>query len=165
MSSRVTALNICLGNTTGKIKFTKSLDTVNHVATNDEFDTIEVDVNTLDNILIEKKPTILKIDVEGYEKIVLDGAVNTLKDKSLQVIIIELNGSGNRYGFDELEIHNYLINLGFQIINYDPLKKIIIKNDLLFNNNNKIYIRDIDFVNERIKKSRNIEIGNSGRLI
>jgi hypothetical protein len=39
-------------------------------------------------------PVLMKLDVEGYEPAVLAGAAATLK-----ALIIELNGSGHRYGF------------------------------------------------------------------
>ena len=122
----VKALNIGLGSTKGKLKFTKYHGTVNHVATENEKDTIDVEVNTLDAILSEQNPTLLKIDVEGFETEVLKGAVNTLNNKDLKALIIELNGSGNRYGYDESKIHQKLIGLGFKPYSYNPkLRELI----------------------------------------
>ena len=52
----------------GEINFTFNLDTVNHVATDMDKHLIKVKVDTLDDILTEdKKPTLIKIDVEGFE--------------------------------------------------------------------------------------------------
>lgn len=48
---KVRALNIGLGNDKGVIKFTRSHDTVNHVATAHETDTVDVPVDKLDNIV------------------------------------------------------------------------------------------------------------------
>lgn len=53
---------------------------------------IPVKVNTLDNIAGEAKPEkniLLKIDVQGFEKEVLQGAINMIKD--VKVVIIEMS--------------------------------------------------------------------------
>ena len=54
MQEKVKALNIGLGSKNGKLHFTKSLDTVNHVVTENDSDsdTIEVNVSTLDSMLV-----------------------------------------------------------------------------------------------------------------
>ena len=160
MQEKVKALNIGLGKEKGKIKFTKLFDTINHVATEIETDTIEVNISTLDLILsTEQTPALLKIDVEGFETEVLNGANNTLAQNSLKAIIIELNGSGQRYGYDETEIHKKLLSFGFKPFNYSPQSrqlKIIEK----FGTHNTIYIRDKEFVENRIKTSRQIKIGS-----
>ena len=44
----------------------------------------------------EQCPSLIKIDVEGYENEVINGAEKTLENQSLKAIIIELNGSGSR---------------------------------------------------------------------
>jgi FkbM family methyltransferase len=165
IQEKVKALNIGLGNKNGKIKFTKSLDTVNHVATENETDTVDVDMNTLDTILLsEPSPALLKIDVEGFETEVLNGADKTLADKTLKAIIIELNGSGKRYGYDEIKIHNKLIELGFKPFNYNP-KSRHLKEIETFGAHNTIYLRDKEFVEDRIKTARQIKIGSTQQCI
>jgi hypothetical protein len=44
------------------------------------------------------------IDVEGYEHAVIAGGQSTLASPSLQVVIMETNGSGLRYGWDDAEL-------------------------------------------------------------
>ena len=87
----------------GVLHFTNSLDCVNHVVTNEDnqLETTEVQVRKLDDILNGRSPILMKIDVEGYETKVLAGAMKILADQYLKGIIIELNSSGDRYGFDE----------------------------------------------------------------
>jgi FkbM family methyltransferase len=159
LNGKVKALNMGLSSTIGSLKFTKSLDSVNHVATNTDIDLIEVSVDTLDNILLpDMSPHILKIDVEGFETEVLLGAKKTLNDINLKAIIIELNGSGNRYGYDEIKIHEMLIDFGFNIYTYDPFtRNLAISNEI--GNLNTIYIRDFDFVEKRLKSQRRISVG------
>jgi FkbM family methyltransferase len=165
LSSKVKALNIGLSSTFGSLKFTKSMDSVNHVATDTDIDIIDVNIDTLDNILLlEKAPTIIKIDVEGFETEVLLGATNTLKDNNLKAIIIELNGSGQRYGYDEINIHKMLLEYGFAMYSYDPFKReFTIANEI--GNLNTIYLRDIDFVKKRVSSQRRISIGTNNFII
>lgn len=165
MQPRVKALNIGLAGKEGKLKFTKSFDTVNHVATENDADTIEVEISTLDSILLAgETPCLLKIDVEGFETEVLNGADKTLALDSLKAIIIELNGSGKRYGFDENEIHEKLIGFGFKPFSYNPKTKQL--NEIAtFGTHNTIYIRDKAFVEKRISNSGKFIIGNTQHFV
>lgn len=158
IQDKVTALNIGLDSKKGILKFTKSLDTVNHVAAEDEKETIDVEVSTLDTITSDKNPTLLKIDVEGFETEVLNGANETLNKKELKAIIIELNGSGERYGYDENKIYNQLTDHGFKPFSYDPINREL-KQIPTYGDHNTIFIRDKEFVVDRIKNSRKIKIG------
>lgn len=157
VSDNVRALNVGLGREEGVLKFTKSFDTVNHVATKDEKDTIDVPVEKLDNIVSMDKPTLIKMDVEGYETEVLAGMHNTLSNPNLKAIIIELNGSGERYGYDESKIHEHLLTLDFKPFIYAPFERKI-KALETYGNHNTIYIRDVDFIEKRIASARKFTI-------
>ena len=149
LEDKVEALNIGLGDKKGFLNFTQNVSQNNHVANENDFDTISVEVNTLDTILKGKQPILLKIDVEGFEKAVIDGSIQTLKQTSLEVIIIELVGLGERYGFNELDIQTILSEHGFSKYEYNPFKRelIVTKN---LGHHNTIYIRNISFVKKRV---------------
>ena len=159
IQDKVEALNIGLGSCKSVLKFTTSFDTGNHVSSPGDTESTEVNVDTLDNILSGRSPLLMKIDVEGFETEVLNGSSNTLEDKSLKAIIIELNGSGDRYGFDEKNIHLLLLNHGFNPYKYDPMFR-----DLTVTvpgeHHNTLYIRDLEFVKERLKTARKIKVKN-----
>lgn len=160
IQEKVTPLNIALGSGKGTIDFTSSLDTMNHVANEDEEETIKVTIETLDEILINQEiPLLLKIDVEGFETEVIKGAFNTLQNKELKAIIIELNGSGTRYGYDEHKIHDEFVVLGFRLFLYNPISRELSPLNT-FGTHNTIYIRDIDFVKNRLITAQKIRILN-----
>jgi FkbM family methyltransferase len=152
---KVKTLNIALGSEAGKIYFTSKLDTENHVAVGNEADTFEVAVQKLDEVLAGKLPLLLKIDVEGFETEVLNGAATTLQNSSVKAIIIELNGLGKRYGFDENLVHQRLLDNNFQPYTYNPFLRQLTLCPT-FGNRNTIYLRDIPFVTERIKTAEKV---------
>lgn len=160
INDKVIALNIALGSEKGTVHFTQVFDTMNHVAYKNEENTIEVPINTLDNVLANGvNPLLLKIDVEGFETNVIAGADKTLQNENLQAIIIELNGSGAEYGFDEKEIHNTLLARGFTPYSYNPPKRELTAIEH-FGTLNTIYIRDINFVTNRVKNAPTVKIRN-----
>ena len=89
LTERVTIHNVALGNKDGEVKFTRGLDTVNRVATPDEGNTQTVRVRRLDTLIGSHQPTMITIDVEGYEDEVIRGAKDVLRDDSLKVVEIE----------------------------------------------------------------------------
>jgi hypothetical protein len=155
------AYNIALGAQKDVLRFTQTLDTVNHIATANDTNTIEVPVDTLDNVLNSKVPLLMKIDVEGFETEVLKGASKTLSDGRLKGIIIELNGSGGRYGYDERNIHELLLSQGFAPYIYEPQQRSLIQVNE-FGSHNTLYLRDINFIQDRLTRAAKINIPGYG---
>jgi FkbM family methyltransferase len=146
----VKCYNMAIGSKDGLVEFTSSLDTVNHVAAHDDkTDKIQIELTYLDSVLQGEVPQLIKIDVEGFESEVIKGATKTLSNDGLKAIIIELNGSGARYGYDEEEINHYLTSIGFYPYKYDPFKRKIQKLDG-WGSHNTIYIRGEEFVQNRL---------------
>lgn len=137
----VLSLNIGLSYEKSKLYFTSDKDTMNSVALDTDVNKQEVNVDTLDNISDNYGiPKAIKIDVEGYETNVLKGGNKVLQSDKLQVIILELNGSGKKFGFNDDDIHNDLKKSGFQACTYNPFDRKIVKLDK-YGNHNTIYIR------------------------
>jgi FkbM family methyltransferase len=161
IESIVEALNIGLGAEKGKLFFTKDFDTENHIVLNNagrKGELIEIPIDCLDNIIASDKiPALIKIDVEGFEQDVINGALTILERNELKAIIIELNGSGARYGYSEEAIHRQLLSYGFCPFIYEPFeKKLTAING--FGAHNTIYIRDFDFVHARVTKAPRMKI-------
>ncbi len=53
----------------------------------------EIGVRPLAEILKDESPALIKIDAEGFETAVIEGASKTLQNPSLNTVILELNGS------------------------------------------------------------------------
>jgi FkbM family methyltransferase len=154
---RVSLHNIGVGSTARRLKFTSARDCVNHVVADDEAtasDIIEVDVRTLDDVVGEAMPVLIKIDVEGYEAEVIDGAASTLAKDSLLAVIMEINGSLLRYRRDERELHESMLRYGFSACTYAPFERML---EPLTGRNvggdNTLYVRDVERVIERVRSS------------
>ncbi len=158
VGDHVQPLNVALGAQAGFVEFTSTLGSTNHVAISGDKDKIRVEMRTLDDILVGRKtPALLKIDVEGFETEVINGAKNVLADSGLKAIIIELNGSGKRYGYDERKIHETFLAAGLEPYLYDPMTRTLTKAGT-FGFHNTIYIRDIDFVTERVSGAEKLTV-------
>lgn len=158
----VLLLNIGVGEKKQKLSFSTTQDTMNHVLTDKELKSSEseiVQIETLDDILIHNVPKIIKIDVEGFETNVINGAHKILSNESLKAIIIELNGAGSLYGFDDDLLHSKILSFGFKCFSYEPYQRVLKKIDK-YGEYNTIYIRDFNFVKDRIMSSPQIKILN-----
>lgn len=144
MGGRVKALNVGLARQPGVLHFTSQLDTVNHVLSDGEThaNSVEVPVRTLDDVVGNAAPALLKIDVEGYETEVLAGAERTLAKPALQALILELNGSGRRYGFDEDAIRRHLRDLGFTACSYRPFDRALTSLTKTADGGNTLFVRN-----------------------
>ena len=154
------SFNMGVGSTKGKILFTAGLDTMNHVAVEGEKNTIEVLVDTFDNLFELNKTTLVKIDTEGFESAVLEGMEKSILNNNLQAIIIELNGLSKRYGYDDNTIHNKLIESGFKPYDYDPFTRTL---DLRtsYGKYNTLYLRDFEFILNRVQTASLFKIHNT----
>ena len=159
----VAAHNIGLAARPGVLKFTAELDTVNHVAAASEEGgaaVIEVEVNTLDNVVADSEPTLLKIDVEGFETEVIAGAEKVLSKGSLLAVIMELNGSGLRYRYDEHEVYKLMLARGFTPCSYDPvtrsLRTLDGKNDA---GGNTLFVKELEGVSRRLASAPAFTVG------
>lgn len=157
MTDRVECCNIGLGDSEGSLEFTADAsDCINHVVAEGETTgkTVTVPVRLLDDLVGDRTPFLIKMDVEGYEWFVLQGGMNVLGNESLQAIIIEFNNTGlGRYGVGDDKIDQLLRDNGYSPMMYDPFARDLIPIDPLASGRfgNVIYVGDIAAVAERLK--------------
>lgn len=151
-----------VGAENAELLFTNNLDSINHVSLQQDADTaagnVKVKVVKIDEVLKDESiPAMIKIDVEGFETEVLNGMPDTLRNQDLKVILIELNGCGTRYGYDENKIHECLVSYGFKACSYDPFTRQIAELNS-YGEFNTLYLRDMDLIRERISKAEKIKM-------
>ncbi|REA58835.1 FkbM family methyltransferase [Dyadobacter luteus] len=162
LTEKAKLFNMGVGDKEETLTFSNSLDAINHVITdskNFSGSVMKVPVNSLDNLMKGLTPNFLKIDVEGFEANVINGATETLQNKVLNVIVMETNGLSDQYQFGQDYIHNKLLSAGFVPHDYDPYHRTITAISKP-NPDNTIYIRNIEFVSQRLKSGAKIKIGD-----
>lgn len=81
--------------------------------------TIEVELVTLDSLTFDAPIRCIKLDVEGYEQLVLEGAVDTLKEHNYPPIVYELWGYNPWWNDCAEQLRLMLTKLGYQIQRID----------------------------------------------
>jgi len=152
---RVAIHRMAIGSEDGEVSLTTTLDTVNHVAgpTDAGVSQERVPLRRLDTVLAAETPAVIKIDVEGYETQVIEGAPQTLASEKLLAIVLEMNGSGARYGLDEEKLDTTLLARGFVPLSYDPLTRSLIPLPRPNPSGNRIYIRDAESLQSRLRSA------------
>ena len=157
LAERVTAHNLGIGGERGALRFTSGLDTVNHILAPGEptSGSIEVAVRTLDEMLGQlDRPAIAKIDVEGFETEVLRGARSFLDSPFAAALVIELNGSSSRYGFDESGLRRDMSSRGFVELRYDPRMRVLKSaNGTRSRGGNVVFGRDLGWLQQRVRSA------------
>jgi FkbM family methyltransferase len=156
LNQLVTPVNKGLGDTEGMLRFSADQDSTNHVLSKSPAEglVIEVPVQRIDD-LGNTSIFAMKVDVEGYEVPVLRGAARLMSGCTLSVLILELNRSGERYGFSDAEAIRLARANGFEPFDYDPwsrrLSKLMGANP---QSKNTILIRNIEQVSKRVRSAR-----------
>jgi FkbM family methyltransferase len=148
-----------LSSASGELLFTSTLDTMNRVALPGEpLPTITVPVTTLDELMHGRLPKIAKIDVEGHELAVLDGAVKTFSSPDVEAVIIETNGSGTKFGIADDELFKKMREFGFQAVSYDPYNRRLLPQRGVAQNT--IFVKNFHRIKERCLQSPRYKLVN-----
>lgn len=162
LSDNVTSFNAGVSDDDGELSFTTDEGCCNHVVEepNENINVEKVKVYRLDSVLEDENPSVMKIDVEGFEDSVINGAENILRRDSLHSIIMELNDSGSRYGVNENSILQKMKEYGFGTYSYDPFsRKLLSLHGKNYMSGNTIFIRDVEHVQNIVNNSAPVLIG------
>ena len=162
LDHRVQTRQIGVAATSGTARFTVNENCKNHMVDGDQeaSEVVEVATETLDDLCATKIPTLIKIDVEGFETEVVSGGESTLRSPELLAVIMELNESGNQYGYDERALIERMIGFGFETATYDPFTREIINlNGKCMTSGNTLFLRDAEQLRRRINQAPKVKIG------
>lgn len=116
--------NVALSNTTenGKLYFRKGVNksTVGKIYTGDKdkSNMVSISIIQLDDLNIQNVD-LLKIDVEGFEKQVIEGGLKTI-ERDKPIICLEMND-------DDME--EYMLGIGYELVQRHALKEGIFKSN------------------------------------
>jgi FkbM family methyltransferase len=158
LSALVTLHRVGIGAKPSILRFTANQDTVNHVALPDEA-ALELPVETLDRMLGHRSPTLIKIDVEGFESEALEGSHQALIDPALLALIVEINDSYRTYGRVLSDVVGPIEAAGFAPYEYEPAhRQLVLLNKRRSRSGNTIFIRDLEKVNFRLQSAPEIKL-------
>ena len=147
----VTVHECALGPSQGEIPFTIGLDTANKVAGANDKNVRIVRQEQLDKLIGASQPIMIKMDVEGYEEDVLQGATALLASPCLKVIESETVTPG---------ISRMMLSNNFEMAYYNPFTRRLDRNPLAWKSSNSLFIRDWPVVEARLAIAKRIKIFN-----
>jgi FkbM family methyltransferase len=110
----------------GIMKFTDGWpSTMNHLVPENEAGGVDVEVRTLDTVLGDRVANGLKIDVEGAERLVLEGGSRAMAERRLPVIQLEWTRMSDIvYGESREKLADLLQSHGYQFFRADEEGKL-----------------------------------------
>jgi FkbM family methyltransferase len=156
--SRVDARCLAVGATEGSVRFTAGRDTTNRAVSllpsPSQEPTVEVPLTSLDQLLQEDPPPLVwKVDVEGYEPEVLQGATQALHNPELKAVLLEA---------DTPALRATMAEAGFSRFVYDPFSRQLQPLSAATqasSGHNQLWIRDLPFVQQRCRTAASFRVG------
>ncbi len=146
LEGRVTCHPLVVGAAPGKVRMQTHRDAMNRVMTDGESasSSTEVAMTTLDQHLPNVSPTLIKIDVEGFELSVLQGARDTLSRAA--AVLIEVSQHRD-------EVLAALHTAGLTPVTYDAMTRTLVAHTepRFTRGGNALFVRDVDWARERCR--------------
>jgi FkbM family methyltransferase len=133
LGARVTVIEAAVGDQSGEVAFTVGRDTVNRVAHSDDTRTRQVPLTTLDAAAGDACPTLIKIDIEGYEEQAVLGAIHVLQAPTLKAVQLETVTD---------TVRRVLHGHGFVERFYDPVRRRLSTTATEYSQANALWVRD-----------------------
>jgi len=150
LGSRVQAFQSAAGSGSATLRFSADQDTTNRVV-NESYlgKKINVSVQKLDDLLAQRSAFLWKVDVEGFEREVLEGAGQALRNPTLRAVLLE---------GDDPQIAATMSEAGFVRGCYHPFDREIKVGNTVEATNNHLWIRDVEHVAKRCRAARQIVV-------
>lgn len=161
LNGTIRAHRIALGDCAGEVRFTSSLDTRNHIVAEGEEPAQQevVPQMRLDEFYQAGRPSFVKMDVEGFEIAVLDGATNALRDPCLMGLLVEDDGYTKRYR-EGRRAPGVLAEFGFSAFVYDPFRRELTPRTSNAKGTNKLFLRNPEQVMKRVQTAPRFKLVN-----
>lgn len=159
LNDKISIFNLGFSNQTGFLNFSTDKGVMNHIVFNQDINSIQIPVTTLDDWCLKVQPTVMKIDVEGFEKFVIEGGAQTFGNNKLKVILIEFNKSGEKFGVSDEEVFQRLLVYGFKPYYYNhKTKELFLLEKYNLNKFNTLMIRDLAYVQKQLQSDYRVKI-------
>lgn len=153
LQALVTVHGVALGASDRDVAFTVGHDAGNRiVSARDDRQCRIVQQKQLDSFVRDSKPTVAKLDVEGYEEEVLRGGLTLLANESFAAIELETVTPASE---------EILSNHHFQRAFYDPFRRLLSTAPVGHPSSNALFIKDFGFVDKRIQFSPKVRVLDS----
>lgn len=149
LDALVTVHECALGAEQGEVAFTVGLDTVNKIAAANDKNVRMVRQERIDAVIAGSQPIMIKVDVEGAEEGVLQGAQALPADPCLKVIELETVSP---------ESASILKHNQFERAYYDPFHHSLDRDPIDLPSTNSLFVRDWSFVANRLATAKKVEI-------
>jgi FkbM family methyltransferase len=119
MKAKIKTYNYGLGNAEGELYFTDKINNAgqNHISNTET--PLSVKVKTLDSFNFADVD-IIKIDVEGYEKFVIEGALNTISTCQPIIQMEMTSPQCRKFGYTPQDLYELMFTLGdYKVTDYD----------------------------------------------
>jgi len=128
-TTNLTTVHCALGAGPGEVTLTtRRSDDQNYIS---ERGTVRVQMHALDELVVARPTRLLKLDVEGYELPVLQGAAAVLEQT--QIVYCELSTANcRRFGYTPREVEQLLLGKGFVFVRIADSGKLAITTDEYF---------------------------------
>ena len=113
----VKKINAALGNSNDLVSMENNPD-IARSTTNLGARRVHLGEGTINQIKIDSlnlNPDLIHLDIEGFEGEELLGAAETIH-RSKPLIVVEMNGNGNHYGWPNEKIHSLILSFGYEKI-------------------------------------------------
>jgi FkbM family methyltransferase len=150
ISSIVSVQPVALGAAETDVLFSSGLGTMNHVleietSSHESPEGSRVPMRMLDSLLpsFGRWPILIKVDVEGFEQQVLEGAAQTLCNPSLLALLLETVTTKSAA---------MLNGHGFAEASYDPFNRVL-GSPGEYRMSNRLFVRNPDQIGARVKRA------------
>jgi FkbM family methyltransferase len=146
---------IAVSEVNGQLSFTIGLDGENHIVTDNKAQVVQIKSVTLDTYAKNNQITMfsyVKLDVEGFEKNVLQGASELLSLRRIDIIQLEINKSLYNSGTTINELLVELKKYNYQLCSYEIVSNSVTPINYSIERENYFAVKDIGLINKRLQE-------------